>query len=134
MDTEPLTRRRSSTGRGTGPCCTACGSPASLRCSTCCGPSGWCRRAASGRSGRSGSGSPGCCRSWCSTPSPLRSIWTKRHEQITEEKHTDWQKLKRIQVEACEFLNTPSTDLNRELASTDMAKSPVCVFAYVRLY
>lgn len=78
----PQTRLRSSTGPDTGLGCRAAGSPVSLRCSICCGWSGWCRHAGTVCSEPSGSESPGCRRSSYSAPSPLRSTWTGKYGHV----------------------------------------------------
>lgn len=83
VDTEPLTTLRSSTGQDMGLCYRASDSLASPRCSTCCGRSGWYRRAGTARSEPSGSESPGCHRFWYSAPIPLRSIWTIQSVEVT---------------------------------------------------
>lgn len=84
---EPLTTPPSSRGRGTALGCRLVGSRASRRCSTCCAPSGWCRRGGTARSAPSGSGSPGCRTSADSAPS--------RRKSTCGETGRDWQRTKR---------------------------------------
>lgn len=86
VDAKPLTTPPSSTGRDRTLGCRAAGSLASRRCSTCCGPSGWCRRGGTARSERSGSESPGCRRIWDSAPTHPSSTWMQQSEEITETK------------------------------------------------
>lgn len=66
----PRSRALFSSGRGRARGYTAAGCPAARRGSTCCAPSGWCRRGAAAGSARCGAGSRSSRRSWCSAPTP----------------------------------------------------------------
>lgn len=66
----PRSRALFSSGRGRARGYTAAGCRAAGRGSTCCAPSGWCRRGAAAGSARCGAGSRSSRRSWCSAPTP----------------------------------------------------------------
>ena len=64
----PRSKAPFSTGPGRALCCRAGGSRAGRPRSTCCAPSGWCRRGAAGGSAPCAAGSRKCLRFWCSAP------------------------------------------------------------------
>lgn len=76
-NTEPLTRPLPSTEQDRRLCYRVCDSPASLRCSICCGQIGLCRHEAAARSEPSGFEIPGCRTFWYNAPSRRQSIWTE---------------------------------------------------------
>ena len=64
----PRSKAPFSTGPGRALCYRAGGSQAGRPRSTCCAPSGWCRRGAAGGSAPCAAGSRKCRRFWCSAP------------------------------------------------------------------